>query len=274
MYGKGASGTGEWASWTAGWCRRMLPGVGGRGGAGTRWRWAVGWAGDTRDREERRLARSSAVLRCSSLATAAATPRSTARSRSGRSNMWDAFVWRMYLCWRHAGCTYSPRGHSLAAMEVGVEGVAKEWRVPSKTCQQIPAAPRLAFPLSLFSTRPYNVAPHHLSTAMPAIPRPHSPAQPLPAAEHASDSSTHAQADSPADTAHPGPPADQKVKKKRLGVDPSLIIAEGGRSKRRRTPSPEPDQKEQVNLDPKDSARAKELGMVIYEKIMDSKTKE
>lgn len=109
---------------------------------------------------------------------------------------------------------------------------------------------------------------------MPAIPHPHSPAQPLPAAEHTSDSSTHAQADSPADTAHPVPPSDQKVKKKRLGVDPSLIIAEGGRSKRRRTPSPQPEQKEQVNLDPKDSARAQELGMVIYEKIMDSKTKE
>lgn len=85
----------------------------------------------------------------------------------------------------------------------------------------------------------------------------------------------HAQADSPADTARSVPPSDQKVKKKRLGVDPSLIIAEGGRSKRRRTPSPQPEQqKEQVNLDPKDSARARELGMVIYEKIMDSKTKE
>lgn len=77
----------------------------------------MGWAGDTREREERRLARSSAVLRCSRPATAAATPRSTARSRSGRSNMWDAFVWRMYLCWRHAGWIYSPRGHSLGAME-------------------------------------------------------------------------------------------------------------------------------------------------------------
>lgn len=147
---------------------------------------------------------------------------------------------------------------------------------PPKTCQQIPAAPRLAFssfpsnPLGHTTSQPH----HHLSTAMPAIPHPHSPTQPLPAAEHASDSSTHAQADSPADTAHPVPPSDQKVKKKRLGVDPSLIIAEGGRSKRRRTPSPQPEQKEQVNLDPKDSARAQELGMVIYEKIMDSKTKE
>lgn len=91
---------------------------------------------------------------------------------------------------------------------------------------------------------------------MPATLHAHAPPPPTPAAEH------------------PAAPSDQRVKKKRLGVDPSLIIAEGGRSKRRRTPSPQPEQKEQVNTDPRDSARAKELGMVIYERIMGSKTKE
>lgn len=156
MYGKGASGTGEWASWTAGWCRRILPGAGGRGGAGTRWRWAVGWAGDTRESEERRLARSPVVLRCSpvvlrcsSLATAAATPRRTARSRSGRSNMWDAFVWRMYLCWRHAGCINSPRGHSLGAM--GGEGGSSE--SVESALENMSTNPRR--PASCFSSFPF-----------------------------------------------------------------------------------------------------------------------
>lgn len=130
-------------------------------------------------------------------------------------------------------------------------------------------APRLAsppFPLSLSPPRASTPTSHRRSTAMPATLHAHAPPPPTPAADHP--------ADSPGDAAHPAAPSDQRVKKKRLGVDPSLIIAEGGRSKRRRTPSPQPEQKEQVNTDPRDSARAKELGMVIYERIMGSKTKE
>ncbi|OCF31781.1 hypothetical protein I316_06588 [Kwoniella heveanensis BCC8398] len=62
-----------------------------------------------------------------------------------------------------------------------------------------------------------------------------------------------------------------KVRKKRLGVDPSLIISDG-RPKRRRTPSPQPENAEtEMDKDPKDPQRAKELGYVIYRRIMDSK---
>jgi hypothetical protein len=65
-----------------------------------------------------------------------------------------------------------------------------------------------------------------------------------------------------------------KVKKRRLGVDPSLIISEE-RSKRRRTPTPEPEQDDKdVVHDPKDPQRAKELGLQIYQKIMDAKDSE
>lgn len=138
-------------------------------------------------------------------------------------------------------------------------------------------APRLAsppFPLSLSPPRASTPTSHRRSTAMPATLHAHAPPPPTPAAEHPADHAAHAPADSPGDAAHPAAPSDQRAKKKRLGVDPSLIIAEGGRSKRRRTPSPQPEQKEQVNTDPRDSARAKELGMVIYERIMGSKTKE
>lgn len=153
----------------------------------------------------------------------------------------------------------------------GGHGGGRKWRA-AKRCQQIPR-PRLLFLFSSSRTSPYTciilfsspLARHTtritpLLHAMPATRHTPSPAPPQPAAEH------------PADPA--APPSDQRAKKKRLGVDPSLIIAEGGRSKRRRTPSPQPEQQEHVDPDPRDSARAKELGMVIYERIMGSKTKE
>lgn len=61
-----------------------------------------------------------------------------------------------------------------------------------------------------------------------------------------------------------------KVRKRRLGVDPTLIISEE-RSKRRRTPSPEAEEDSKAAVfDPKDPVRAKLLGMQIYRKIMDS----
>jgi hypothetical protein len=66
-------------------------------------------------------------------------------------------------------------------------------------------------------------------------------------------------------------PNERPGKKRRLGVDPSLIISDG-RSKRRRTPTPEPEEtagKEEVN-DPKDKARAQALGRDIYNEIMNS----
>ncbi|WVQ95513.1 hypothetical protein IAU59_002610 [Kwoniella sp. CBS 9459] len=65
-----------------------------------------------------------------------------------------------------------------------------------------------------------------------------------------------------------------KIRKKRLDVNPSLIISDG-RSKRRRTPSPQPENAHEnageSDKDPKDPQRAKELGYVIYRRIMDSK---
>lgn len=68
----------------------------------------------------------------------------------------------------------------------------------------------------------------------------------------------------------PGVEDAAKVKRKRpLGVDPSLIIS-SERTKRRRSPTPEVEVKEEAGVDPKDKERAKALGMAIYRKIMDS----
>ncbi|KAL1410050.1 hypothetical protein Q8F55_004052 [Vanrija albida] len=67
----------------------------------------------------------------------------------------------------------------------------------------------------------------------------------------------------PASTASPEKP---KERKRRLGVDPSLILSEG-RSKRRRTPTPEPIVNKN-DMDPKDPERAKALGLALYYKIM------
>lgn len=69
-----------------------------------------------------------------------------------------------------------------------------------------------------------------------------------------------------------------RVKKKRLGVDPSLIISDG-RSKRRKTPTltPETDVKKEDGSgerDPKDPERAATLGREIYQKMLDMKDKE
>jgi hypothetical protein len=59
---------------------------------------------------------------------------------------------------------------------------------------------------------------------------------------------------------------DKPQRKRRLDVNPSLILSTEGRSKRRRTPSPLPDIKAEV--DPKDAERAKHLGLALYNKIM------
>jgi len=77
-----------------------------------------------------------------------------------------------------------------------------------------------------------------------------------------------------ADAPESGTPS-VRTKKKRLGVDPSLIISDG-RSKRRRTPSPEAEEKmgEGGGNDPKDPVRAKTLGYQIYNKIMTLKSAE
>ena len=69
-----------------------------------------------------------------------------------------------------------------------------------------------------------------------------------------------------------------RVKKKRLGVDPSLIISDG-RSKRRKTPTPTPEtdvKKEDGagDRDPKDTERANTLGREIYQKILGLTDKE
>ena len=69
-----------------------------------------------------------------------------------------------------------------------------------------------------------------------------------------------------------------KGKKRRhlTGVDPSAILSEG-RSKRRKTPTPEPEDKlgsKDHAQDPKDKERAKRLGMEIYNKIIAQKDRE
>lgn len=67
------------------------------------------------------------------------------------------------------------------------------------------------------------------------------------------------------DSASPDKPA--REKKRRLDVNPQLILSEG-RSKRRRTPSPPPAAKQLVDSDPKDPERASQLGLQLYNKIM------
>nr|XP_019008138.1 uncharacterized protein I206_07306 [Kwoniella pini CBS 10737]OCF46919.1 hypothetical protein I206_07306 [Kwoniella pini CBS 10737] len=69
----------------------------------------------------------------------------------------------------------------------------------------------------------------------------------------------------------------EKIRKKRLDVNPALILnVEGGRSKRRRTTSQEPEHNPHPIVEDKDSSKdpvkAKELGYVIYRKIMESKS--
>ncbi|WWD08343.1 hypothetical protein V865_006455 [Kwoniella europaea PYCC6329] len=73
----------------------------------------------------------------------------------------------------------------------------------------------------------------------------------------------------------------QILRIKRLGVDPNLILSDGGgRPKRKRTQSQEPEQSHGHGVtvaderDPTDPVRAKELGYVIYRKIMDAKSTE
>lgn len=68
-----------------------------------------------------------------------------------------------------------------------------------------------------------------------------------------------------------------RVKKKRLGVDPSLIISDG-RSKRRKTPDETPemeDKKEQgLDRDPKDAEKAAQVGRELYQKLVATTDKE
>jgi hypothetical protein len=71
-----------------------------------------------------------------------------------------------------------------------------------------------------------------------------------------------------------------RARRKRMGVDPSLIISEE-RSKRRRTPSPAPEMDGKVKkedgadaADPKDPEKAAAVGKELYDKLMDVKSKE
>ncbi|WWD20660.1 hypothetical protein CI109_105136 [Kwoniella shandongensis] len=64
-----------------------------------------------------------------------------------------------------------------------------------------------------------------------------------------------------------------KTRKRRLGVDPSLIISEE-RSKRRRTPSLDPehgDEEVKGAVEIRDPAKVKEFGLSIYNRILQSK---
>lgn len=67
-----------------------------------------------------------------------------------------------------------------------------------------------------------------------------------------------------------------RVRKRRLDVNPNLILSDG-RSKRRKTPTPEPGAKdvdEDGVYDPKDPDRAQQLGNLIYGKIMGTSSSE
>lgn len=73
--------------------------------------------------------------------------------------------------------------------------------------------------------------------------------------------------------------ANARMRKRRLDVNPNLIISEE-RSKRRRTPSHEPEDrkpngtKDDDAADPKDPERAKALGDELVKKILDTKDSE
>lgn len=58
---------------------------------------------------------------------------------------------------------------------------------------------------------------------------------------------------------------EKPTRKRRLDVNPELILSTEGRSKRRRTPSPDAHAKD--DPDPKDPERAKQLGTQLYNKI-------
>ena len=72
-----------------------------------------------------------------------------------------------------------------------------------------------------------------------------------------------------------GPPSSRTNKRRLLGVDPSLILSEERSKRTKRTPSPDAeDDIKEGSYDPKDSERAKTLGMQIYQKIMTKKDRE
>ncbi|WVQ85899.1 hypothetical protein IAT38_008067 [Cryptococcus sp. DSM 104549] len=127
----------------------------------------------------------------------------------------------------------------------------------------------------VFKKKDPNAPPASTSTPSASAPPGASPVKtdgdaPPPTSAGASAPSASASAD-------PDTPS-ERTKKKRLDVNPSLIInTEGGRSKRRRSPSPTRAAAaaavaEEDELDPKNPVRAKELGMKIYNIINDSTT--
>jgi hypothetical protein len=71
-----------------------------------------------------------------------------------------------------------------------------------------------------------------------------------------------------------------RVRRKRMGVDPSLIISEE-RSKRRKSPTPTPEGDGKVKkedggslADPKDPEKAAVVGKDLYDKLLDVKDRE
>lgn len=86
-------------------------------------------------------------------------------------------------------------------------------------------------------------------------------ADPEGEADGEGEAGAEAEAGDNGSTAAPVP----RVRKKRLGVDPSLIISEE-RSKRRRSPSPSAVKRE--DPDPKNPERAAALGRELFHKIM------
>lgn len=98
----------------------------------------------------------------------------------------------------------------------------------------------------------------------------HPPFSNTSASTHALIMGSHPEAVKTEQAASAAPPAgstspEKPARKRRLDVNPELILSTEGRSKRRRTPSPGPQTKE--DPDPKDPARAKQLGLQLYNKI-------
>jgi hypothetical protein len=73
------------------------------------------------------------------------------------------------------------------------------------------------------------------------------------------------------DGTNPTASPDKPARKRRLDVNPDLILSAAGRSKRRRTPTPPP---EKPNADPQDPERAKALGYQLYNKILNLRDEE
>lgn len=113
-----------------------------------------------------------------------------------------------------------------------------------------------------------------MSTATPAKP----PVAPTNDASNTQNEDEVAQSESPDKGTDATGTNGARIRKRRLDVDATLILSDG-RSKRRKTPSVEPEDKKENVLedgvyDPKDPTRAKTLGLKLYNKLLKAKATE